>query len=186
MKPEELGELEIIEGYIILLLGILNRPIPSREHLQKELFILSRVNPRISKYITFEKHYEGPYSVDLAEIAENPLYYPEAFQVDKNGRLWLTSKGKEIYDEIVRRYSEDKGFKELLSVMKMIREVYERLSKEELLFLIYATCPEYRSALSDELLSPEKRRYLAEALLKKGIITRKRYEELISSDYGGS
>ena len=36
---EALDELEIIERYILLLLGILDRPIPSSLHLQKELFV---------------------------------------------------------------------------------------------------------------------------------------------------
>jgi len=88
-QREELDELEVIERYIILLLGTVNRPVPSREHLQKELFILSRTNPKIASFITFEKHYEGPYSLDIDELLRNPMYYPEAYQIDKNGRCWL-------------------------------------------------------------------------------------------------
>ena len=188
-QREELDELEVIERYIILLLGTVNRPVPSREHLQKELFILSRTNPKIARFITFEKHYEGPYSLDIDELLRNPMYYPEAYQIDKNGRCWLTTKGKEIYGDIVEKYSENPRFRELISIMKMIRNMYEKLSKEELLFLIYITYPEYRekSNISDKLLSTKKRKELSKRLLQKGVITEERYKELVrNNDQGDS
>ncbi len=188
MENEKLDELEVIERYIILLLGVKNKPIPSREHLQKELFILSKANPKISEYITFEKHYEGPYSIDVDDIIKNPTYYPGAIWIDKKGRCGLTPKGKNIYNKIIKKYSENLKFQALINSMKMIRKIYEKLSKDELLFIMYATYPEYRekSNLSDRLFSPTKRKELAEKLLKKGVITKKRYKELVNYDQGSS
>ncbi len=92
---EELDEVEVIERYIILLLGILDQPIPTLIHLEKELFILSRVNPIISKVLTFEKHYFGPYSDDVRELVVHPSYYSGAYEYDT--KISLTDIGKIEY-----------------------------------------------------------------------------------------
>ena len=65
--------------------------------------------------------------------------------------------------------------------MKLVREMYDKLSRDELLFLIYITYPEFRekSKVSEKLLAPREKKRLASALLKKGIITKKRYEEIV-------
>jgi len=182
---EEIDEEKMIEEYIILLLGVLDeKPIPSKEHFQKEFFILTKVDPKISELIKFEKHYEGPYDQELDDIIENPLYYTNAIQIRKKGNTKnysLTADGKNIFKEIVEKKSDNINFKKLLSSMKMIREIYEKLNVEELLFLIYVTFPEFtqKSKISEKLLVPEKKKELADSLLKKKVITSKRYWELL-------
>lgn len=178
----ELTEVEVTERYLILLLGAADRPISSLEHLQKELFVLSKANPKIAEFVSFEKHYKGPYSIEVADLINNPVYYPNAYQRDRNGKSWLNPEGKKIYEELVKRYSDDPRFKELIGMIKMIREMYDKLSREELLFMIYITYPDYKekSKVSDELLSLPKRKEIAKKLLKKGMITEKRYKELVN------
>jgi hypothetical protein len=180
---KELNEFEIIERYMILLLGVVDRPIPSREHLQKELFILSKAYPKSSRFLKFKKHHKGPFSSEIGELIDKPAYYVNAFSVDKRGRYSLTEKGKKIYEQIVKENSEDPQFKELLAAMKLIRELYDKLSKDELLFLIHVTFPEFRkrSTYFDKLLAKKKK--LAKSLLKKGLITEKRFKELASYNY---
>ncbi|RLI77333.1 hypothetical protein DRP05_10500 [Archaeoglobales archaeon] len=177
---EELSEVEIIERYIILLLGVVNRPIPSLIHLEKELFILSKANPVISNFITFIKHHYGPYSDDVRDVVENPVYYPGAYEYDGR-KIYLTKKGQQIYNDLIKKYSANPKFKELIGILKMIRELYEKLSIEELLFLIYITYPEYQeqSRISKKLLSKEKRSQIAYRLYKKGVITESRYREVV-------
>ena len=168
---EKVDEIEAIERYLILLLGVVDRPIPSREHLQKELFILSRANPRISGILKFDRHYKGPYSQEIDETIKSPSYYGGAFSVDKKGSCYLTEKGRKIYESLVRSYDKDEKFRALLAAMKMIRELYDKLSIDELLFLIYISYPEYRerSIFFEKLLSRKKE--LAESLLKKGLVS---------------
>jgi hypothetical protein len=180
---KELNEFEIIERYMILILGVVDRSIPSREHLQKELFILSKAYPKASGFLKFKKHHKGPFSSEISELIDKPAYYVNAFSVDKRGRCSLTEKGKEIYEQIVKENSEDPQFKELLAAMKLIRELYDKLSKDELLFLMYVTFPEFRkrSIYFDKLLAKKKK--LAKSLLKKGLITEKRFKELASYNY---
>lgn len=173
-----LTENEVIERYLILLLGIVDRPMPSREHLQKELFILSRANPRVANFIKFEKHYKGPYSDDLDELIKNPLHYVGSYHYHAKDTIHITQKGKKIYNQIVKHYSENNKFKEFLGMLKMIREFYDRLSKDELLFLVYLTYPEYKegSKISENLIS--RRKEIAKKLLEKGVITEKRFLEI--------
>jgi len=76
-------------------------------------------------------------------------------------------------------FKDDPNFKKLHEAMKLIRKLYDKLSRDELLLLVYATYPEYKikSNVYDRIY--KKRKELAFSLLKKGLITRKRYEELI-------
>jgi hypothetical protein len=179
---EELTENEIIERYLILLLGIVDKPVPSPEHLQKELFIMSRANPKAANFIKFEKHYKGPYSIDIEELIKNPLYYKDAYRCYAQDIIQITPRGKEIYNQLVEHYSKNDKFKEFLGILKMIRDFYDRLSKDELLFLMYVTYPEYKeySRISEKLLS--KKREIAKGLLDKRIITEKRFLEIIESN----
>lgn len=183
MKQKQLERLKIVENYIILLLGIVDRPIPSILHLEKEMFILSRTNPVVANFIPFMRHYKGPYSDVLNDLVKNPLFYTNAYRII-NGRIQLTPKGKKIFDEIVKANEKNERFRQLLATLKMIRELYDRLSDEELLLLVYVTYPEFRerSDISDRLLSAHKREEIARKLLKKGLITEKRYREIVEHD----
>ncbi|MGQ4834479.1 MAG: hypothetical protein ACP6IS_11380, partial [Candidatus Asgardarchaeia archaeon] len=70
-------------------------------------------------------------------------------------------------------------FKQFLALMGMVRDLYDRLSVDELLFLIYITYPKYikYSIKYKDLM--RKKKSLAESLLRKGLITPKRYEEIL-------
>lgn len=170
------------ERYIVLLLGVESNPVPSPWHVQKELFILSKVNPKLQELFSFEKHYEGPYSQLLDELVKEPLIYENAYVYGPNG-INLTSTGRRIYLSLRAKYKYDAKFLELLNALKLIRKLYDRLSKEQLLFLIYITHPEYveLSHIYDDLVrNTRKRRQLAESLLENGLVTEKRYKQLIT------
>lgn len=180
--PRELDIVKVIERYIILLLGAVDRPISTQVHLQKEFFILSKTIPKISEYVVFEKHYMGPYSNDLKDVSNDPVYLSDCFTHDSNG-FSLTAKGKNYYNKFVKVNASSAKFIDFLAIVKIIRELYDKLSEEELLFLIYITYDEYTeySSISDKLLAPTKKKYLADNLLKKGAITESRYKELMGN-----
>lgn len=173
---------EVIERYIILLLGVRERPIPTATHIQKELFALTMANPRMAERITFDKHYLGPFSNDVRSIASNPIYHRDAYVMDEYNQLHLTDKGKKVFDGLVSDNSGNPRFQELLSMMTMVRDLYDDLTVDEVLFLVYMTYEEYtdRSSRADHLMSPSMRRRLSKSLLEKGAITSKRYEELVN------
>ena len=51
-----------LEDLIILLPDSSPNPMPSRWHLQKEMFMLAKANPKLGPLICFEPHHSGPYS----------------------------------------------------------------------------------------------------------------------------
>ncbi len=176
----EEDELSIIEKYIILLLGVVNRPVPSATHLEKEMFVLSKSFPVIQQYFNFEEFHYGAYSQALQETIEEPFYFEDAFKIEGN-KISLSESGKLEYQKIVKSGQFHKQAKELLSAIKLIRDLYDKLSVDELLFIIYSTYPESAkfSSVSDKYLKDKKMRArLAKNLLSKGIISEKRYIEL--------
>ena len=170
-----------VEKYIILLLGVISKPIPTLWHVQKEMFILSNVNPKIQEFFNFEKHYEGPYSQVLQDFIKDPFYFDRAYASSSAG-ISLTQSGKQIFEDMKKQYGANERFQRLLTAMKLTRTIYDKLSKDELLFLIYITYPDYieLSNIYNELVNDkEKKKQLATSLLRKEMITQKRYEELI-------
>jgi len=172
--------IENIERYIILLLGVEEKPIPSIFHLEKELFILSKANPNVAKNLQFVPHSYGPYSDVIRNLVDDSYYIAV-----NNGRIYLNDAGKKMYEELVKT-SEEKGnprFKQFLAMLKMIRKIYDKLSTDELLFLIYITYPEFRenSVYYEELI--KKKEMLASSLLRKGLITKQRYLEIVGGKY---
>jgi len=146
VTKEAKNELEVIERYIILLLGVKDKPIPSFLHIEKELFIFSNLNPIVKKFITFTTSSNGPSFDELKEILEYPFYYPSAWEIIKKGEkeeIRLTPKGKEIFKKICDLFKNDEKFISNLEALKTIRDFYEKLSKDKLLSLIYVTFPEF-------------------------------------------
>jgi hypothetical protein len=174
---------KVVEEYIVSLLGVDDKPLPSVWHLQKEFFILTKMNPNIQKLLRFVSHYEGPYSQILQESFLEPMCYENAYETRKNDEIVLTDQGKKAFHDIKKEYSDNPKFTEFLQSLKLVREIYDKLSKEELLFLMYLTYPTYKeySNIYERLVNNEARRKrICASLLKKGAITLDRYEELIS------
>jgi hypothetical protein len=174
---------QAIERYIIILLGVFDRPIPSELHLQKELFVLSKAVKKINEYIIYEKHHEGPYSVDLRDVSADPIYHPNAYKKDYQKGFILNPEGRQIFEKIIAANSENPEFIEILAMSKMVRELYDKLSRDELLLLIYSTYSEYTefSTVSKRILEPRRKEHLAKSLLKKGVITEERYREIMEN-----
>lgn len=173
---------EKVEEILISLLGVVDRPLPTITHAEKEIFILCKSNPEIQKYFEFEEHYYGAYSQVLEETLEEPLFYEDAFQLENDG-IHLTRHGKKLYNDILQKYKDDEEFKVLIIALKLIREVYDKLSTEELIFLLYFTYPEcgkYSNVYESLLENKQKRVSLSKNLYRKGIITERRYEELLA------
>lgn len=176
---------EEIERYVVLLLGVIDRPVPSMWHLEKEIFMLSRASPKVQEFFNFEKHYNGPYSPILQEVVTEPLLYKDAYEYDENGKVSLTSHGKTIFRQIKHENKDNEKFDALITLLELIRQLYDKLSRDELLFLIYRTYPEYIdfSNVYDKLVLDMRTRIrLAESLLHKGLVTEERYKELIEAE----
>lgn len=174
---------KVVEEYVVSLLGVADKPLPTVWHLQKEFFILTKMNPKAQQLFNFVRHYEGPYSEILQESYREPMCYEDAFDTNKNGEITLTEQGKKTFNEIKSKHTNNPKFSHFLQSLKLIRDIYDKLSKEELLFLMYLTYPEFieYSNIYERLVKNEQtRKRICVSLLKKGLITLDRYEELIS------
>ncbi|MEK6908463.1 MAG: hypothetical protein AABX23_00220 [Nanoarchaeota archaeon] len=173
-------KIELIEKYIILLLGVKDDSIYSDLHLQKEMFLLANSLPHLKEAFDFEKHYYGPYSQIVEEIIQTPRYTDKAFSFDGK-KIFLSENGKTEYNKIIKIKSKENSFNELSALIKIIRSLYDSLSGEELLFLMYETFPEFTkySEVSDNILKNKyNRKRILEGLYAKSIITDERYLEL--------
>ena len=189
-KPNELDtKSRALEHLILLLLGARDQRI-SILHLEKEAFFLWNFHPDIKKFMTFISHYRGPYSDEIQQVIRNPFnlincwtYIPPArHDTMSGGYVELTSHGRSEYQRLYAASSANPDMQPILAAMKMVRELYDKLSLEELLLLIYDTYPEYqkKSDVFDAIRKSKKR--LAENLVKKGFIDKERYEDLIAGN----
>lgn len=171
---------EVVEKYAILMVGSVERPIPSDLHMQKELFILSKIKPSIQEHFNFQKHYIGPFSPALRDVVESSVYVDRAF-VRKGRNIFLSKTGKVEFRDLFKRHRKKSDFNVLNSYMKLIRIIYDKLSSDELLFIIYDTYPDYTefSNFSDIIMKNKRKiTSIVHSLFKKGIITKQRHDEL--------
>ena len=178
-----------LEHLILLLLGARDQKI-SILHLEKEAFFLWNFHPDIKKFMSFISHYRGPYSEEIQQVIRNPFhlincwtYIPPAWHdTMSGGYVELTPQGRSEYQRLYAASSANPQMEPILAAMTMVRELYDKLSKEELLLLIYDTYPEYQKK-SDvfETIRKSKKR-LANDLVRKGFISEDRYEELIAGN----
>lgn len=168
---------EIIKDIMVLLLSGANRPIKSKIHLQKELFLLVKSFPKFQKLINFKAHFYGPFSENIESVLENHIN--EFFEVGNHG-IGLTTEGNEYSQQVLSKLSSEKKDK-LMRTIKMIRSIYDNLTESEFMFLIYMTygLAEKSERVNDLL---KNRKKLAEELYKKGVITYKKYKELLGED----
>jgi uncharacterized protein YwgA len=174
-------EIKIAEDIVLLLFGVDDKPIKGDLHLQKEIFLLTKSNPKLQNLFNFKKHIFGPYSQLLADIVEEPLYHDKAF-MKINSNILLTPQGRSEFKKIKSDKDSQKIVDELEKVLSLIRSIYDKLSGDELLFLIYATYPEYleKSAVSDKLFKNKSmKKRIVSGLLSKGVITESRASELL-------
>jgi hypothetical protein len=177
--------LKALEKFILLVLGAIDRPI-SVLHLEKEVFLLWNFHPDIREYLNFVKHYKGPFSQEISKIVHHPFYLENCWEyvppntsIDLGGGfVGLTPTGCIEYQRMYSAAQTKNSLLPLLSGIKMVRELYDDLSYEELLLLIYDTYPEYTefSKVSKDI--DRKKVAIAKKLLKNGIIDTERFEEI--------
>lgn len=175
------------EKFLLLVLGEHDITL-SLLHLEKEAFLLRNFYPDLEDYMNFLAYYRGPFSREVEETIKNPsyldnnwVYYPPKSS-DKlsGGYIRLTDKGRREYKELYDKVKDDDKLKHLLSGIRMVRKLYDNLSKEELLLLIYDTYPDYieKSIVYNDI--EKKKKILANKLRKRGIIDEERYENLLT------
>lgn len=158
---------------IALLLSGADNPIASKVNFQKELFLLIKAMPQFESIFDFMSHRLGPYSNSAEHIIENN---PELFVADNKG-IYLSDEGKR-FSSSIQEEMHPENFLALNQSITFIRSVYDHLTDDELMFLVYMTYGyTEKSDRFDGLL--KRRKQLADSLLRKKIITHERYSEII-------
>ena len=130
-----------IKRYVLLLLGAADRPIPSFLHLQRELFIVSeKDHGKITNETYLKRGVGAGFNADAdigfdtgVDIGFEPT--SRLYGRDPEGNFHITPIGKREYNELVRNHRDDLKFDELLSRTKIVRELYDSMSEEEILYL---------------------------------------------------
>jgi len=173
-----------LENFILLVLGMADREL-SLLHLEKEVFLLWNFDKKLRDSLQFIKHYRGPFSKEIQETIQNPLYLEDCWiyisPKDKlsGGYVKLTPAGRQEYKRLLERVQKNDDLIHLLAGIKMVRELYDKLTLEELLLLIYDTYPDYieKSEVWKDI--AKKKSQLAISLKKKGVASDDRYISLI-------
>lgn len=128
-----------IQELAILLVGI-KEPIPSPFHLQGELFILTETK------VGAETKVEN--------IDTDINAYQGAFIYDNKMKVALSDKGKAYFHQLYKEYSSIDPW--AIGIMKLVREVFDKLSVQEFALLLYNAYPEISdiSAISTDIPNP--------------------------------
>ena len=158
---------------IALLLSGADQPIPSKVNFQKELFLLIKAMPQFESIFDFIPHRLGPYSNSAERIIE---INSDLFVADNKG-IYLSDDGKR-FKSSVQKEMRPENLEQLMQSIEFIRSVYDHLTDDEFMFLVYMTY-DYteKSDRFDALL--KKKKQLADGLLRKKIITNHRHLELL-------
>ena len=168
----------VVEQYILMFLGVCADPIPSELHFQKELFIFRNYNKDASELLGFVKRFDGPYSKEVSRALDSPVHLLGAWKRSDNG-IALSPEGGKAFKELVSLFNGVERFSMLLESIKMIRRMYDRLSRDELLLLVFLTYPDYMEESSYSADIYARKDTLASSLHSRGLITDGRYNEII-------
>ena len=160
---------EVRERLVLLLLGTSESERHSMLQIQKEFFYLWRSSERIQPLIRFIAHYRGPYSEGLKETIANPMYLENLWDYlppssrDKltGGFIRINADGKKEFDRFMRAIKEKKNgdLIQLIAAMRLLHDLYDNLSSEEFLLLVYVNPDNSdfieRSEIYDSIVNPE-------------------------------
>lgn len=160
---------EVRENLVLLLLGTSESERHSMLQIQKEFFYLWRSSELIRPLIKFIAHYRGPYSEGLKETITSPMYlenlwdYSPPCSRDKltGGFIQINAKGKREFDRMMRKIKENKNedMIQLIAAMRLLHDLYDKLSSEEFLLLVYVN-PDNKefikkSEIYDHIVNPD-------------------------------
>jgi len=152
----------ILQNVILALLAIDNKPIHGKTKLQKMIFLLSQIIPELKEEVSYEAYDYGMYdsavedALDLLE-SENLIVVSESNEIrlmDKNsGEEAL--KSLEIYKDKIRE----------------IKEMYNDLTEDEMLAIVYTLFPEYAKYSEKRDNIERRRKSIAIRLYQKGKVS---------------
>ena len=144
---------------VLLLLGLLDKPVNGRTVLMKELFLLheelkNRIQVASPRFYPYKY---GPYSSELLLVVELLEHY--GYISVKNRRTatatkyMLTDKGRKAAKAVIKRLAQILG-EDYIEKLRQLRIGWDQLGHHGILNYVYKLYPEYREK------SLLKKRYL--------------------------
>jgi len=170
----KLGEdMETIERYFFLLLfapdssGSYSQPIRGNTWLQKEMFILSKLDSQLAEDADFDAYSMGAYSDTVAEI-QDQFVISGYIDVEKGGTelTKLTLEGRKEAERVWGNAGEQER-----KVVSLVKSWLNDLTFNELLAVVYAEYPESASKSSVKGQVDARAHELAVSLLRKNKVS---------------
>jgi len=172
---EKTGQLNHVDRFILLLLGAKNsEPVPGPVHLQKEMYLLQNLFPKLAAETDYDPYFLGPHSEIVADEAEQ-LALSGLIRAEP-GKLELTSDGKKTVDILKKASSKTE-----IQKIEEFKEFLNDLTRDELLAFTYFSYPareelEKESTEHRDLLP--RRRSLAVSMYRKDKISAQKAAEM--------
>ena len=106
VMSEPLLALRAEHELLILLIGAVNGRIPSKLHVHKELFVLTRIFPKLNSLLEFEAYRKGPFSRTVQDALEDLV--ERGYVINVKGGYVLSQLGKEAYNRIAEELRQKK------------------------------------------------------------------------------
>lgn len=175
----DINQLNEVDKFILLLLKANNeKPVPGALWLQKELFLLQNIFPRLADETDFDSYFLGPYS-EVVNDEEEELHKSNLIQINGDKRS-LTTKGRNIVEEILKKTD-----KKEIDKIEQFKGLLNDLTKDELLALIYFTSPITDEIRKESIVYRDlshKRKNIAVSLYKKGKVSAQRASQIAGID----
>lgn len=169
---------EASKKIILLLLEGSEKPVKTLVHFQKELFLLTVSFRKLNELLDFKSSNYGVYSDIANSVLENNV--GEVFDITPKG-IAINEKGRKQATETLNEMNAEKKEK-MMRTIRIIRSLYDRLTAEELEFLIYEAYGYKEKSLDYKKLDAH-RAELSCQLLRKGAISKQRYHELLGETF---
>src|SRR5437867_9509510 len=99
---DKIAQLNEVDRFILLLLGAKNsEPVPGQTHLQKEMYLLNNIFPKLQDETDFEPYLLGPQSEIVAD-EEAELVRSNLVQL-RGTKIELTPEGKTVVKELTKK-----------------------------------------------------------------------------------
>lgn len=180
MTSESIEYLNNVDKFILLLLDAKNaEPVPGPLHLQKEMYLLQNLFPKLAAETDYEPYMLGPHSEmvddEVEELASSGLIrtMPGQFELTRDGESIVSILKERTNKKEIEKINE---FKDLLNDM----------SRDELLAFVYFTYPDKKD-LEEESIEYEnllqKRKRLAISMYKKDKISAQKAAEIAGESF---
>lgn len=178
----DIMDLNEVDKFLLLLLGAKDaEPVPDETHIQKEMYFMQNIFPKLAEELDYEPYLYGPESEIVSKRVEE-LEYSNLLKKDGK-KIELTTHGKKIFEKL-----SDTVDKDVIQKITRFKEFLNDLTVYELLAFTYFTYESQEdlkkeSDIYDELSS--KRVKLAISMYKKDKISAQKAAQIAGKDLMG-